>query len=83
MTQLELRARIGPDGILTLDVPVGISEANREVKVIVEPSDVGVAHTSKMTRDEWKRFVDETAGAWMGDLERPAQGEFEVRDELP
>ena len=32
MTHLELRARIGPDGILTLTVPVGISEANREVR---------------------------------------------------
>ena len=82
MTHLELRARIGPDGILTLNVPVGMSEANREVKVIVEPADAAVAPTPKMTRDDWARFVDQTAGAWIGDLERPAQGEFEVRDEL-
>ena len=40
MTQIELRTRIGPDGILTLSVPVGMSEANREVEVIVEPADV-------------------------------------------
>jgi hypothetical protein len=82
MTHLELRARIGPDGVLTLNVPVGISEANRDVKVIVEPADAAVGHTTEMTRDEWARFVAETAGAWMGDLERPAQGELEARDEL-
>jgi hypothetical protein len=44
--------------------------------------DAAVGLTAKMTRDEWARFVDETAGAWMGELELPAQGEFEVRDEL-
>jgi hypothetical protein len=80
MTHLELRTRIGPDGILTLNVPVGISEANREVKVIVEPANEEVGLTARMTRDEWARFVDETAGAWMGELERPEQGELQVRD---
>jgi hypothetical protein len=83
MTHLELRARIGPDGILTLTVPVGISEANREVKVIVEPADAAVSKTENLSRDEWARFVDETAGAWRGDLERPEQGELEIRDQWP
>jgi hypothetical protein len=83
MTHLELRARIGPDGILTLTVPVGISEANREVKVIVEPADAAASKTENLSRDEWARFVDETAGAWRGDLERPEQGELEIRDQWP
>jgi hypothetical protein len=83
MTHLELRARIGPDGILTLSVPVGISEANREVKVIVETADVPSEKTMRMRRDEWARFVDETAGSWRGDLERPQQGELEIRDQWP
>ena len=82
MTHLELRARIGPDGILNLNVPVGISDANREVKVIVEPAETG-GETTELTREQWARFVDETAGAWLGDLERPDQGELEVRDQLP
>jgi hypothetical protein len=82
MTHLELRARIGPDGILNLNVPVGISDANREVKVIVEPADKG-SETTELTQEQWARFVEETAGAWLGELERPAQGELEVRDKLP
>jgi hypothetical protein len=83
MTHLELRARIGPDGILTLKVPVGVANANREVNVIVEPADVTVERTKTVDHNEWVRFVDETAGAWMGELERPNQGELEIRDELP
>jgi hypothetical protein len=39
MTHLELQARISPDGMLTPSVPVGISEANRDIAVIVEPAD--------------------------------------------
>ena len=83
MTHLELRARIGPDGILTLNVPVGISEANREVKVIVESAEAAVRKAKNEVSDEWARFVDETAGAWMGELERPEQGELETRDQWP
>jgi hypothetical protein len=82
MIHLELRARIGPDGILNLNVPVGISDANREVKVIVEPADKG-GGPIELTQEQWARFVDETAGAWLGELERPDQGELEVRDQLP
>jgi hypothetical protein len=83
MTRIELRTRIGPDGILTLSVPAGMSEANKEVNVIVEPADVTLAKTAKLTQEEWARFVNETAGAWKGELERPEQGELEVRDQLP
>jgi hypothetical protein len=83
MTHIELRARIGPDGILSLTVPVGLSEANREVKVIVEPADGAMGKTNKVNRDDWARFVDETAGAWRGDLERPEQGTLEIRDQWP
>jgi hypothetical protein len=78
MTHLELRARIGPDGILILNVPVGISAAIREVKVIVEPAE-SAAESAELTPEKWARFVDETAGDWKGELERPAQGEPENR----
>jgi hypothetical protein len=82
MTHIEVRTRVGPDGILTLSVPVGISEANREVKVIVEPADEIVKETARMFREERARFVDQTAGAWKGELERPEHGEAEDRDQL-
>ena len=71
MTRMELRTRIGPDGVLTLNVPTGLSEANRKVKVIVEPANVSGGHNAKLTPEEWAQFVDEMAGALKGDLERP------------
>ena len=74
MTRIELRTRIGPDGVLTLNVPAGLSEANREVKVIVEPADVLVGKHAEITPEEWARFVDETAGAWKGGLRAPGTG---------
>ena len=83
MNIIELRTRVGPDGVLTLSVPVGMSEANREVKVVVESAEDRVGKGSRMTRKEWAEFVAATAGAWKGELERPEQGEFEVRDQWP
>jgi hypothetical protein len=85
MTHIELRTRIGPDGILTLGVPVGMSEANREVKVIVEPAKQTIQKTEEMTSQEWARFVDQTSGAWKGDLEHRANSKSgtSCRDRSP
>lgn len=80
MNRVEVRSKVGPDGVLHLDVPVGASEANREVRVIIEeisePADVVGA------REDWQEFLQRTAGAWQGEFERPAQGKYEQRDEL-
>ena len=80
MTQIELRSRVGPDGVLTLAVPVGAAEANREVIVTVRTADPKPPHDP----EEWRRFVESTAGSWKGEpFVRPQQGEFEKRDEWP
>ena len=50
MTSIELRTRIGPDGVLSLTIPVGMSEANREVKVVVESAeDQGRKHREDLS----------------------------------
>ena len=80
VTRIELKSRVGPDGVLTLKVPIGKEDANREVVVTVQP----VAKPAEVTfdREEWKRFIEETAGCWQGEpLVRPEQGEFEKREE--
>jgi len=66
-----------------LSVPVGMAEANREVKVVVESIKPALKKASEMTQEEWKKFIAETAGSWRGELERPEQGEFETRDQWP
>jgi hypothetical protein len=52
MTHIELRTKVGPDGVLTLTVPVGIAEANREVKVVVESVEPAVKRAPDMTPEE-------------------------------
>ena len=83
MTQIELRTRVGPDGILTLTVPVGIDEANREVKVVVEPAEAAVGPATTSTRDESERAVDRTAGAPRSDSERSEPGESVPQGRAP
>jgi hypothetical protein len=34
-------------------------------------------------REAWLKFIADTAGRWQGDLERPEQGEYEIRDQWP
>lgn len=77
MNILVMKSKVGTDGVLHLDVPLGAAEAGREVKVTVEP----VSHP--MTQEEWMAFIQATAGTWQGEFERPAQGEYEKRDDLP
>jgi hypothetical protein len=72
-----VKSKVGPDGVLQLNVPVGPADANREVQVTIEPA--SPTHT---TQEEWREFIRTTAGAWQGGFERPPQGEYEKRDEL-
>lgn len=81
MTRIELKSRVGPDGVLTLTVPVGKEDANREVMVTVQS--LGEPSTTAFDQAEWKRFVRETAGSIPDPtFVRHEQGEFEKREEL-
>ncbi len=77
MNRIVIKSRVGSDGTLQLAVPVGQADAGREVQVTVEPVCPPV-----LSPDEWRRRVLETAGKWEGELERPAQGEYEQREPL-
>lgn len=35
-----------------------------------------------LSPEEWRKFVEDTAGTWQGNFERPPQGEFETRETL-
>jgi hypothetical protein len=73
------RSHIGPDGLLHLTVPTAVTDAEIDVTVIMEP--VGAAAKRAMSDQERRDFVRETAGAWEGgELVRPEQGAFEIRD---
>jgi hypothetical protein len=70
MAPIHLKAKVGPDGVLNLKVPLGVEWANLDVDVLVTPV------KPAMTREEWHKFIAETAGSWRGDLER-------VEDKIP
>ena len=74
MNRIGVEFRVGGNGVLRLDLPVGIADADREVRITVEP--IGLAVPSS---DEWLRGIMETAGTWQGEFERPEQGEYERR----
>lgn len=78
MNRVVVQSRVGADGVLHLDVPIGKQQADKEVRVTIDP-----IIKPALSQEEWRQFVLSTAGAWQGDLQRPEQGEYEHRDELP
>ncbi|MCQ3979966.1 MAG: hypothetical protein DPW09_41645 [Anaerolineae bacterium] len=82
MQSIKLQSHVGSDGILKLEIPLGLTDADLEVLVVVQPLLV----SSPATPEElgWPPgFFEETAGAWQGEpLIREAQGDYEIRDEL-
>ncbi|HJT77621.1 MAG TPA: hypothetical protein VJ739_10515 [Gemmataceae bacterium] len=77
MTRIVLESRVGGDGVLHLELPLGPSEAGQAVRVTVEP-----VVAPGRSAEEWQRAVWATAGRWQGEFERPPQGEFEEREPL-
>ena len=81
MHRLVVQSRVGPDGVLHIDIPMGKEVADREVQVTIDPFRTGPA---PMTQEEWRQFVMETAGSITDpSFVRHDQGEYEQREELP
>ncbi|MBI3944588.1 MAG: hypothetical protein HY321_01590 [Armatimonadetes bacterium] len=83
MEAIKLRSHVGPDGILRVDVPVGIADTDLEVLVVDQP--VGL-NGKALTPEElgWSPgFFEKTNGCLRDTpIERPPQGEFEEREPL-
>jgi len=82
MESVNLRSRVGADGILHLDIPSGFSNVELEVMVILQPLISGASATA--ADQEWSPdFFTEVAGGWQGEpLVRESQGRYEMRNEL-
>ncbi len=80
MTKMEFESEVGSDGVLTLRVALPPEEASGRVRVTIQPVSKAAAGQDD---EEWHRILRETYGACAGmGLERPDQGEFEVRDPI-
>ena len=84
MQSITLRSHVGPDGILHIDIPVGVHDVDLEVTVTVEP----FARQPAKTLEELgypPDFFEKTAGSFEDEpLVRYPQGELQERnwDEL-
>jgi hypothetical protein len=78
MQSVKLRSHVGQDGILKLEVPLGFSETDLEVVVIVQPVTNEPARKASWPPGFFKRVI----GGWKGELVREPQGEYEVRKPL-
>jgi hypothetical protein len=84
VTKIVLNSRVGPDGVLNLKVPLAPGDANQSVRVTVEPLTETKDAAKAMSREEWLRFVESTAGTITDPtFERPPQGDYETREALP
>lgn len=62
MQSIKLHSRVGADGILHLDLPVGITDTEIEVTVTVKPV------TSVTQTKGWiPGFFEEVIGGWVGE----------------
>jgi hypothetical protein len=78
MQTIQLHSRVGADGVLKLDVPLGEKDANADVVITIQT--IGVDSASGKQKP-WLQFLDETYGSCAGSgLERAPQGDFEVRE---
>jgi hypothetical protein len=60
METIKLKTHVGSDGVLKLEVSVGITNQDLEVVVVVEPLTQVKAETD---RAEWLAFIEATAGS--------------------
>ena len=83
MQSITLRSHVGADGILHLDVPVGVHDADFEVTVTLKAV---TPKAEAKTPEElgWPPgFFEQTAGCLQDDpLVRYPQGEYEQREPL-
>lgn len=75
-TVVQLHSRTGADGVLRLNVSVGIAEADFEVVVVAQPR-------GGPQRDWLPGFWETLSQGWQGEpLVRSPQGEYEKREPL-
>ncbi len=80
MQNITLRSHVGSDGILHLDVPVGLTDADLEVTVTIQPV---TPPKAKMPEELGypAGFFERTAGCFQDEpLVRYPQGELQERN---
>lgn len=82
MKTIEITEHAGADKIVHLAVPVDSANQLYRFVIVVEPAENGTCKTEPPARTWPPGFFEATVGQWVGEFERPPQGEFEKREEL-
>lgn len=78
MAHFETQSKVGADGSLILNLPLGIFKTDREVKITVD----SLPESQEISVSDWDKRIEDTAGKWEGEpLTRAEQGEVEQRNE--
>ena len=77
MDRTIIQSRVGADGILHVQVPLGSNEANRDVIVTIDPAQNNHAD------QDYSSWLKSIAGKWQGDFELPPSQSLEEREPLP
>jgi hypothetical protein len=80
MQSIKLHGHVGSDGLLKLEVPVGLPNTDLEIILIMQPMPVVVKTSEELG---WSTFIEQTSGCPADDpIERGSQGEYEIREEV-
>ncbi len=81
MQSITFHSHVGQDGILKLEVPVGLSDVELEVTVIVQPVPSSSVRTPE-SRGWPPGFFEQFAGCLPDFPDIEPEGDFEVREAL-
>ena len=79
METIKLKAHIGSDGILKLEMPTHFKDVDTEVVVVLHPTSPQSHHEIDWAIDYFKA-IDAIEADDM--IERPDQGQFEMREPI-
>ncbi|MGC1377036.1 MAG: hypothetical protein WA821_12465 [Anaerolineales bacterium] len=83
MQSVTLHTYVGKDGILKLETPIGIQDAELEVLLVVNLVKKKRAARPQKAKGWPPGFFTDVVGGWQGEpLVREPQGEYEIRNEL-
>ena len=81
MQTVKLQSHVGEDGILRLELPLDVVNTDVELLIVFQP--ILPKQQSSEALGWPPDFFEETFGSFKDEpLERPPQGEFEIRNEL-
>lgn len=80
MQTITTEAHVGADGILRIEVPIGMTDMIFDVVIVAQPRTNGNIAQTWEPRKWPPNFFERIFGGWQGEpLERAPQGEYEQR----